>query len=152
MRQRLAVLGIVSVLALACGLREPRAIAYGAEACVHCHMTITDPRFSAEAITSTGKIVVFDDVGCIAEWLGQNSQPVQSTWVSSFVDGRWLEASTAVYLKTETLHSPMASGTVALRPGREADSVRSALGGSLTAWREVLAAPPRHAPVPAPTS
>jgi copper chaperone NosL len=138
-------------MALACGPRQPRAIAYGTEACAHCHMAIADPRFSAEAITTTGKIIVFDDVGCLAAWLSEN-RAVESAWVSSFVDGRWLLASSAVYLKTDSLHSPMASGMVALRPGREADSVRAALGGALTSWQALLAAPPQHTPVPVPAS
>lgn len=102
-------------------------------------MTITDPRFTAEVITTTGKVVVFDDVGCLATWLAGDHPSVGSTWVGSFVErGRWLEASTAAYLRTDSLHTPMASGLAALRPGHEADSVLKALGGTLLSWSEVL--------------
>jgi copper chaperone NosL len=140
---------LATVLVLACGPTSPRAIAYGTEPCAYCHMAIADARFSAEAITHTGRIVVFDDVGCLAAWLGQNRAPIQSAWVASFVDGEWLEASSALYLKTDSLHSPMASGMIAVRPGREADSVRAVLGGSMTSWPELLAAPPQHTPATA---
>ncbi len=59
----------------------------------------------------------------------------------SYVDrASWLPADSAVYLRTDTLRTPMASGLVALRPGAEADSVRTALGGTLLTWGEVLAA------------
>jgi copper chaperone NosL len=108
-------------------------------------MTISDPRFTAEAITHTGRTIVFDDVGCLAAWLGGQSEPVGSAWVTSFVDRRtWLAADSAVYLRGEGLRTPMASGLAALRPGREADSVRAALGGTLLSWRDIHAPPPAH--------
>lgn len=138
-RLRSAVfLGVAAAL-IACVPRRPRPIVFGAEPCAHCHMTIADPRFTAEAITTTGKVMVFDDVGCLATWVAAHQASLGSTWVGSFAErGRWLEASTAIYLRTDSLHTPMASGLAALRPGREADSVRSALGGALLTWSEVL--------------
>lgn len=108
-------------------------------------MTVADTRFTAEAISTTGKIIVFDDVGCLAAWLGENSAPVASSWVTSFVDRRtWLRADSAVYLQTDSLRTPMASGLIALRAGRESDSVHTAMGGALLSWRDVLSAPPHE--------
>jgi len=142
-----ALLGTAVALLAGCGPRGPRPIALGAESCGHCHMTIADPRFTAEAISTTGKITAFDDVGCLAAWLGESSAPVASTWVTSFVDRHnWLSADSAVYLRTDSLRTPMASGLIALRPGHEADSVRSVMGGSLLSWREVLSTPHVHQP------
>jgi copper chaperone NosL len=113
-------------------------------------MTIADPRFTAEAITGTGRSVVFDDVGCLAAWLARNSAPIASTWVTSFVDQReWMDATRAVYLRSNGLRTPMASGLAALRPGHEADSVQAAIGGTLLSWHELLAAPLVHAVPPA---
>jgi copper chaperone NosL len=144
-RRTLATLGVAMLAA--CGPRDPRAIAMGAEPCAHCHMTIADPRFTAEAISTAGKITVFDDVGCLAAWLGENSAPVASTWVTSFVDRQeWLRADSTVYLHTDSLRTPMASGLIALRPGQEADSVRSVIGGTLLTWREVLSTKHEHQP------
>lgn len=134
----------------ACGPRGPRAIVLGTESCAHCHMTIADPRFTAEAISKNGKTIVFDDVGCLAAWLGERTEPHASTWVTSFVDREtWISADSAVYLQSDSLRTPMSSGLIALRPGPEADSVRAALGGALLSWSEVLAAPhPRRPPAP----
>ncbi len=144
-----ALLG--AILLVACGPGGPRPIALGTESCAHCHMTVADARFTAEAISTTGKITVFDDVGCLAAWLDENSAPVASSWVTSFVDRRtWLPADSAVYLQTDSLRTPMASGLIALRAGREADSVRAAMGGALHSWREVLSAPHQHQPSPSP--
>lgn len=137
----LAVAGLV-----ACGRQSPRGIAYGAEPCGHCHMTIADPRFAAEAITPTGKVAVFDDVGCLAAWLAGDGGDATG-WVVSFVDGQtWLPADSSVYLQSDALRTPMGSGLAALRPGGEADSVRSALGGDLLSWPQVRARGHAHGP------
>jgi copper chaperone NosL len=112
-------------------------------------MTLADPRFAAELLTRTGKAVVFDDVGCLAAWLGENSIAVGSSWVANFAaPDQWLPADSAVYLRSDTLRTPMASGLVALAPGQQADSVRVLLGGTLLTWHDLLAAPHRHAPAP----
>jgi len=110
-------------------------------------MTIADPRFSAEAIAPTGKVAVFDDVGCLAAWLADGGTPPASTWVLSFVDGRvWLGTAQSVFLQSRSLRTPMGSGLAALRPGAEADSVQAALGGTLLTWDEVRAQPHSHRP------
>jgi copper chaperone NosL len=130
-----------------CGPPRPREIAWGDERCAHCHMNLVDPRFAAQLRTGTGKSVVFDDVGCLAEWIRENRAPVGAAWVASFTEPRdWLATDRALYLLSDTLRTPMASGLAALRAGREADSVLAALGGRLLTWPEVLAMPHRHAP------
>jgi copper chaperone NosL len=113
-------------------------------------MTLADPRFAAESLTRTGKAVVFDDVACLAAWLGENHTAVASSWVANFAaHDQWLRADSAIYLQSDTLRTPMASGLAALTPGRQADSVRSLLGGRLLTWSEVLVMPHRHSPTPA---
>ena len=137
-------------LLLACGPRGPRAIAFGAETCSHCHMTVVDPRFSAQVITRTGKTYVFDDLGCLANWLREEQVPIASTWVWSMAPGEgWIPATEAVYVQSDSLHSPMGSGLAAFRPGPAADSLRVRLAGRLVAWDEIRAAPHAHRPTPA---
>ncbi len=135
----LAFLGV-----LACGRGTPRPIAYGTEPCTHCHMTISDPRFVAEAVLSTGKVLAFDDIGCLATWLGTAREPVETVWVASFTDQAWLPAGEATFLRTDSLRTPMASGLIALRTPAEGDSLRAMLGGTLLTWRAITASPPRH--------
>jgi len=133
----------------ACTPKRPRAIAWGRESCNHCHMTLADPRFAAELLTRTGKAIVFDDVACLATWLAENRAAVGSSWVANFAaPAQWLRADSAVYLQSDTLRTPMASGLAALAPGRQADSIRSLFGGRLLSWSDVLAVPHRHTPGP----
>ncbi len=133
------------VLLTACQPGGPRPIAFGEEPCTHCHMTVADPRFTAEAITPAGKTFVFDDVGCLASWLLESGTPIRAAWVASFLaPANWIPADSAMYLKTSSIRTPMSSGLIALRPGAEADSVLAALGGSLQRWSDVRASAHAH--------
>jgi copper chaperone NosL len=112
-------------------------------------MTIADPRFTAEAISSTGKRFDFDDIGCLTSWLRESGTPIRDAWVASFVTpADWIPADSAIYLTTASLRTPMSSGLIGLRPGAEADSVLAALGGTLRTWSEVRTLAHEHAVAP----
>ncbi len=123
---------------LGCARPAPRAIAYGEEPCRHCHMTIADPRFAAELVMTTGKVYVFDDVGCLTAFVEEGRVPpsqVQGLWVYDYLQpDSLLDARQAVYLRVDSLATPMASHLVAVRAGSAADSLRARLGGTLLTW------------------
>lgn len=133
----------LALAALACARPAPRPIALGQENCRHCHMTVSDPRFAAELVTTTGLVYAFDDVGCLAAFVRDGKVPaarVHSLWVYDYLEpDSLLDARRAVYLRSDSLRTPMASGLAALRPGPGADSLRARLGGELLPWNEVPA-------------
>lgn len=139
--RRLILAGILATAA-ACSSPKPRPFAFGAEACTHCHMTLADPRFAAELVLRTGKVLPFDDVGCLATFLGTGgvaAGAVHSLWFSDYLDpGALLPAAEVVFLRSDSLRTPMDYRVVALRPGPAADSLRQRLAGTLVAWEEVL--------------
>ncbi len=142
---RIASLGLAVLVASGCGPAGPRSLALGAEPCTHCHMTIMDARFSAQAITETGKVFAFDDVGCLANWLATSPPPIASLWVWSMVPAEgWLQAERAVYARTDSLRTPMRSGLAAVAPGATADSLAAALDATLVGWEEVRGAAHSH--------
>ena len=129
--------------AAACRAPGPRPLAYGSESCAHCHMTLADPRYSAELVTVTGRVIPFDDVGCLGSFVATGGVPaaeIRSLWVSDYLPPHPLrEVAGAVFLESDSLRTPMDYGLVALEPGPRADSLRAALGGTLRSWDEVLA-------------
>lgn len=141
--RRLVAFGVV-LAAAACGTPGPRPLAFGTEQCAHCHMTLADARFAGELVTTAGKVIPFDDVGCLATFVATGGMPydrIHSLWVNDFASpDSILDATTAVYLRNDSIRTPMDYRLVALRPGREADSVRAALGGELLTWQEILLA------------
>lgn len=139
---RLILAGILATAA-ACSSPKPRPFAFGEEACTHCHMTLADPRFAAELVLRTGKVLPFDDVGCLATFLatgGAAPAAVHSLWFSDYLDpGVLLPAAEVVFLQSDSLRTPMDYRVVALRPGPAADSLRQRLAGRLIRWDDVQA-------------
>ena len=65
---------------------------------------------------------------------------MKALWVAPFTGGDWLAAEQAVFLRTDSLRTPMASGLIALPTAAAADSLRATLGGTLHDWSEVAGA------------
>ncbi len=105
-------------------------------------MTLADPRFTAELVTRGGRVIPFDDPGCLGTFVGTPATAggdVASLWVSDFLTHELLPVSEAIFLQSEAIHSPMDYRIAALRPGKEADSLLASLGGELIPWDSVVA-------------
>ena len=141
MRARSAFLA----LALGCCAPAVRPIPYGTEPCAHCHMVITDRRFAAELVSRKGRAWFFDDPACLAAFYASAAVSpgnVALVAVNDFVTpDSTLDARTATYLETGRVQTPMGGGVIALRNGREADSVQAALGGSFLTWDQLRQRP-----------
>lgn len=91
--------------------RGPREISFGKEECAHCRMTVTDPRFAAELVTTTSKTYVYDAVECMAAFLNEKKIPesdVASLWVMRHDQpGDFINAEKAWYRRAEDVKSPM---------------------------------------------
>jgi copper chaperone NosL len=139
--RRIASLVAVPV-AVACSSPGPRPLAFGAEECSHCHMTLSDPRFAGQLVTTTGKVVPFDDVGCLATFVvtgGVAADRIHSLWVHDYSrPDSLLDVATVVFLQHDSIRTPMDYGLIALRKGGAADSLRARLGGRLLSWADVL--------------
>jgi copper chaperone NosL len=105
-------------------------------------MTIADPRYAAQLVTTAGRVAVFDDIGCLASYVQRGTVPasrIHSLWVHPVTaPDRWLDARTAFYLERPDGGTPMASGIVAFGTRAESDSARAAGGGSARTWADLL--------------
>lgn len=142
----------VAALLAACGSPAPRPLAYDAEVCSHCHMTLSDRRFGAELVLATGRVIPFDDTGCLISFLAGDSATaaaVHTIQVTDFLPPHaLLDAAGAVFLVSDSIRTPMDYHIAALA-ARSADSVRAALGGELMSWdqaRAMIRHPPGAAP------
>lgn len=121
---------------------------YGSDQCAHCHMTVADPRFAAELVMKTGKVIVFDDIGCLAAYLaGGEADPgaVHSTWAHDFfAPDAFVRTGDLHFVRSGAFHTPMSSGIIAVARISSADSLGAAVGGERLAWPQVLAAAPPH--------
>jgi copper chaperone NosL len=108
-------------------------------------MTISDPRFAAQLVTRKGRILPFDDIGGLAAFMDEEKilpSEVHGLWVNSFLQPDvQLDATTARFLQSDRLRTPMGSQLAAFPPGREVDSLLAELGGVVLRWEDVLALP-----------
>jgi len=140
--QALATATAVAVAA-ACAAPAPRAIAYGTDECAHCHMTITDPRLAAQLVTRTGKAYVFDDPGCLADFLAAgvvDQSAVHSVWVADYSTdaGHLLPAEEAWLVRSDRIRTPMDNRVAAVPTAGAAESLQAELGGEIVRWAEVV--------------
>ena len=63
---------------------------WGKQACASCAMLVSDPHFAAQVLTSAGDHLYFDDIGCMASYLGRPKNKASRAWVRAS-GGQWLE-------------------------------------------------------------
>lgn len=148
-----AVVALVALVALGACARGPRAIDYGQESCDYCRMVITDPRYGAELVTTTGKVHRFDSIECLASYYTQASAAgtVRSVWVSDYAHpGTLIPAGSATFVRASGPASPMGKGFAAFSPGTDSATI-GRVAGSVPAlrWGDVLALVQREAAVTA---
>ena len=145
--RRGVLMGSLAAVA-ACGAPGPRPIVLGETPCEHCHMTISDPRYAAELVTTHRRIRVFDDAGCLAAFVADatgDAEAIQSLWVSDFLHpGIMLEAEEAHFVRSDSLRTPMDTRVVAVARREAADSMAQAMGGAVIAWADVVAEAGSH--------
>jgi len=142
-RARRGALVAAAVVLAACGSPRPVEIAFGSAVCEHCHMTISEPRFAAQLVTTRHRTRVFDDPGCLAAFVASGDVPpdqIHSLWVSDYLEpGTMLPAGSALFVRSDSLRTPMNSHVVAVGHRREADSLAIAVSGVILTWAEVVA-------------
>jgi copper chaperone NosL len=101
------------------------------DTCAYCRMVVSDPRVAAQIVARGEEARVFDDIGCLRDYLARQSVPLDATvFVADHRTGEWVHASDAVYTAAAGRRTPMASGIVAHgnRGSRDADP--AAAGGT----------------------
>ncbi|HEX2778353.1 MAG TPA: nitrous oxide reductase family maturation protein NosD [Gemmatimonadaceae bacterium] len=134
----------------ACVRGGPKAIDYADASCDYCRMVISDPRYGAELVTTTGKVHEFDSIECLASYYAQAREAtVRSVWVSDFArPGTLISAATATFVRASGPASPMGKGLTAFAPGTDSATIERASGGTPTLrWDDVLALVKREATV-----
>lgn len=100
----------------------PHVVHYGEDVCERCRMIISDKRFAAQYITSSGEAKKFDDIGCMTDDLkeaaGSGESPL-AVYINDYNTGEWLDAGKAFYLQNGELKSPMGYNIAAFRIGEE---------------------------------
>jgi copper chaperone NosL len=140
-----SVAAAATVAMLACAAPGPGVIHYDTDACDHCRMTISDPKFAAQLVTRTGKIYRFDDPACLASFVASGPVPERDTlgiWLNDYAHPESRVSSTdAVFVVSDQVRAPMNGGVAAFASREEAAVLQSSIGGRLADWADIMKRP-----------
>ncbi len=109
----------------------PPAIVYGEDVCDRCGMIIEDDRFAAglvvEVADSQYEHRIFDDIGDMLAYTVDEGagSTIHAYYVHDYESKAWLDGESAVYVRSNQIHSPMGHGLAAFetRPAAEAQAL-----------------------------
>lgn len=149
----LAVLLLAVLLLAACaqGSAEiaPPEIRYGEDLCAHCNMIISEPRFAAgyarELAPGRYESLTFDDIGDMLEAAKAHTDHTVVAWyVHDYTSEEWIDATTAHYVVSKTIITPMGFG-IAAHSSQEAAAAQAAeVQGEVLTWEELQAHDTAH--------
>ena len=149
MRYRLLLLLLLSALLLTACARgattaAPPEIRYGEDTCTECNMIISDPRYAAgyahELSTGRYESLAFDDIGDLLAHLEKHRERKVVAWyVHDYTTAEWLDATTAYYVLSDEIHSPMGHGIAAHATHDGAEALAQDKSGLVLDWQGLQA-------------
>jgi copper chaperone NosL len=115
----------------------PREIAVGVDACRYCHMAIDAPERAAQWIGEDGRVLVFDEPGCLVAWLEGQPGARGTAFFAAAEDGRWIAASDAWFVRGGA-RTDMGFDVVAYGDVAAAERAAAAHGGSVEDWETLM--------------
>ena len=118
----------------ACAETGPQDIAVGKDQCDNCKMTISEPKYATQLITEKGRLYKFDDISCLTDYETSNAESATNakTYVADFPTGKFIERSTATFIKGGDIKSPMGGNTQAFQDKAAAEKAATELQATLT--------------------
>ena len=120
---------------------EPEPLQYRKDGCHSCKMTLMDNKFGAEIVTAKGKIYKFDDVNCMLKLYNSGEVSPEDIKEILIVDfskpEKLIDAKNALYVKSESIKSPMASNVAAFESNEDLKRMNADWKGILLSWGEL---------------
>lgn len=120
---------------------EPEPLQYGKDGCHACKMTLMDNKFGAEIVTTKGKIYKFDDANCMLNFFNSGEVPSEDMKEILIVDfskpENLIDARNALYVKSESIKSPMASNVAAFESNEDLKQMNTDWNGIILSWGEL---------------
>lgn len=133
---------ILSILILtACSEQtyDPRKINPETDVCFICNMSITHMDFTAQVVLKNGDYIVFDDLGCLMEYVLQSDEgKIGAGYIKDNNTSKWLDIEEAFYVYSKEYWTPMNYGVLAFSSLDEANEYMVKQPGELVSYKELL--------------
>jgi copper chaperone NosL len=104
-------------------------------------MLVMDKRYGSEMVTDKGKIYFFDSIECLVGYLENQKMTkadYHSLWVSNYSDpGNIIDAEKAIYLKNDSLRSPMGLNVLAVENEAQLGPILQEFGGTQLKFKDL---------------
>ena len=113
----------------------------GTPTCDYCEMFISEKAFGARLTTTDGKTLIFDANECLAAFTISKISAKEIKGLSTInydKPDELLDVKNAWFLQSDKRPSPMAVNLSAYATRKEADAVKTSLGGEVLSWDEVV--------------
>ena len=141
-----AAVALLTLAAAGCGQGPPEPVAIDTrnDACSSCRMAISDASFAAQLVAAGEEPKLFDDVGCLRDYLrgGARIPPGTIAYVTDHRTHAWTRAGRAVYARVAAIPTPMSSGLLAWSDEASRKADPDARGALPLSAREALGADP----------
>ena len=119
-------------------------IHFGEDMCSDCGMIINEPRFAAAYAAQQGEgsyqTFIFDDIGDMLRHMQQNTTLTGAGWwVHDYDSEEWIDATTAFYVVSDQIKTPMNHGIAAFSAEDAANTLAAEVGGDVLDWDKVRA-------------
>ena len=110
---------VMFILLLAgCGNDEvsPVDINEATDTCEVCNMAVIDNQHASQIVLENGKSLIFDDIGCLNDWLDSNeNEKIAAEFVRDYNDEEWVLMDEATYVYNQSVKTPMAYNVVSFK-------------------------------------
>ncbi len=129
---------ILCAILISCTV-EKSDILYGSDACYFCKMNIVDNQHAAEIVTNKGKAVKYDAIECmLADIKKRNDEEIGLFLMTDYSSpGNLVDATSAYYLISENLPSPMGANLSGFADRDSAERMKDNRGGKIYSWTEL---------------
>lgn len=132
---------LLAVLA-ACGQKaeaQPQPIDEKVDTCAQCHMAIKNNGYAAQYVTTDGKSLKFDDIGCLHKYEGDHKEDqIAARFVQDSQSKEWLKLENASYVLASSVPTPMGYGVHAFKDKTAADAfVKEKATGTVMSYTDL---------------
>lgn len=136
-------LGGLMMATVACGgdasADEPPEIDYGSDICSRCHMIVSEDRHAAGLVGQDGETLIFDDTGEMVMTVQEQGLAQRRAWVHDYTTREWIDGTTAFFVDSHDIMTPMGTGVVAFAARTAAEAFADETNGRVMTWEETLA-------------
>jgi copper chaperone NosL len=92
-------------------------------------MAISQKEFAAQLFDAEENVHKFDDIACLVRFLNQGRVKPAAVFVADYETREWMKGSSALFVRTDKVETPMGGGLLAFSDASRADRAAQKFGG-----------------------